>query len=179
MGSCSASSFCKTLQNLENILIFFLVSPKWCCVLESITMLWWSKEKHWERSSTAQLFWDLKSSVLSPWKLYSKSWANTAMQKVSQASTFEFLVSLKYWTKSVACLLRAVVAFPSLFSPSYIQVFLEWDVSEMFIACAKRTLFSAIVSFQEAALKIRGNHLKYFLHWSLQSSHFSSFWKQQ
>lgn len=180
--SCSASSFWKTL-NLETFFFFFffLVSPKWCCVLESITMLWWSKEKHWKRSSTAQLFWDLKSFVLSPWKLCSKSWASTAMQKVSQASTFVFLVSLKYWTKSVAYLLRwrAVVAFSSLFSPSYIQVFLEWDVSEIFITCVKRTLFSAIVSFQEAALKIRANHLRYFLHLTLQSSPFSNFWKQQ
>lgn len=153
------------------------MSPKWCCVLESITMLWWSKEKHWERSSTAQLFWDLKSFVLSLWKLYSKSWANTAMLKVSKASTFVFLVSLRHWTKSVACLLRwrAIVAFSSLFSPSYIQMFLEWDVSEMFITCVERTLFSAIVSFQEAALKIRTNHLRYFLYWSLQFSPFSSF----
>lgn len=85
------------------------------------------------------------------------------------------------WPKSVAYLLRwrAVLAFSSLFSPSYIQVFLEWDVSEMFITCVKRTLCSAIVSFQEAALKIRAKHLRYFLYWSLQSSPFSSFWKQQ
>lgn len=97
------------------------------------------------------------------------------MQKVSQTSTFLFLVSLRLpnLLPQICCLpfkTKTCIGFFIFVLPPYIQVFLEWDVSEMFITYVKRTLFSAIVSFQEAALKIRAKHLRYFLYWSLQSS---------